>query len=609
MADTDTLNINHLLNFSLPPRQSQPTHLRRSRKVGTQQGVWNKEKFVNAQYRFVMKPNGDYVVHFADPDIYFQWDDILQVIIPRKSLLSFAGSSNDNEGQEGLTTCPICLSEPTAPRMTKCGHIFCYPCILHYLSTGQNKWMRCPICFDSVNERQLKAVKWHDGNTLLDSSDIDPVSSAASSSSSPAPSRLHMRLMLRPQITTLALPKSSTWPSDVIAPHRAPFHFLPDVLPFAKFMLGTPDQLTADLSGDLRELSSERRTLESFGDPLGMLFVEKAENKVMEQLEFISGMETSLLKAEIDKVKDEITRLEKLRERRKPLEDETEMSSPPATGDLPDAFLATKQLPFDPPAKQGGARPSKHRRNLNPPPPSTSTYYFYQASNGMPIFLHPLDIRILLAHFSSYSAFPTDIVVHVESFTESTVNEDLRKRCKYLAHLAEGADVLFVEADLQNVVSKETLQSFEGALKSRRAKRKEKDRKEERARIRAEERDREKEREAGAIRDFDSLNLVPVLQDFASGDADDAPVSNSVPPSRPLEGAWGNRSFASAANSGASPSSTQPRLANIAAAREEELAIDIAWHELEQRQQTTRGQKKGRKGRLVILGGGGGRGR
>jgi len=25
--------------------------------------------FVNAQYRFMMKPSGDYTVHFADPDM------------------------------------------------------------------------------------------------------------------------------------------------------------------------------------------------------------------------------------------------------------------------------------------------------------------------------------------------------------------------------------------------------------------------------------------------------------------------------------------------------------------------------------------------------------
>jgi hypothetical protein len=39
-------SLNHLLNFTLPPRQSQPPQSlpRRSRKHGTHQGVWNKER-------------------------------------------------------------------------------------------------------------------------------------------------------------------------------------------------------------------------------------------------------------------------------------------------------------------------------------------------------------------------------------------------------------------------------------------------------------------------------------------------------------------------------------------------------------------------------------
>lgn len=87
-----TQSMNELLNFSLPPRQQQPIP-RRSRKYGAQHGIWNKERespgfpqlaclslacfvpgFVNAQYRFVMIPNGDYTVHFADPDMYVYMD-------------------------------------------------------------------------------------------------------------------------------------------------------------------------------------------------------------------------------------------------------------------------------------------------------------------------------------------------------------------------------------------------------------------------------------------------------------------------------------------------------------------------------------------------------
>lgn len=97
--------------------------------------------FVNAQYRFVMHPEGDYTVHFADPDMcvhmsscgsatvlsdssFFHWYDIMQVIIPRSSALAPVSSTGDMSGHdEGNTSCPICLSSPTAPRMTKCGHV------------------------------------------------------------------------------------------------------------------------------------------------------------------------------------------------------------------------------------------------------------------------------------------------------------------------------------------------------------------------------------------------------------------------------------------------------------------------------------------------------
>lgn len=35
-------------------------------------------EFVNAQYRFIMKPSGDYTVHFADPDMYVHRTDCVE---------------------------------------------------------------------------------------------------------------------------------------------------------------------------------------------------------------------------------------------------------------------------------------------------------------------------------------------------------------------------------------------------------------------------------------------------------------------------------------------------------------------------------------------------
>ena len=60
----------------------------------------------------------------TSPDSYFPWNDILQVIVPRTSAFASAVGPSDNTiTEEGITMCPICLSAPTSPRMTKCGHV------------------------------------------------------------------------------------------------------------------------------------------------------------------------------------------------------------------------------------------------------------------------------------------------------------------------------------------------------------------------------------------------------------------------------------------------------------------------------------------------------
>ncbi|KAF9011070.1 hypothetical protein BDQ17DRAFT_1345414 [Cyathus striatus] len=551
-----------------------------------------------------MDPTGDYTVHFADPDMhvsallpFFQWHDILQVIIPRSSALASATSGERSSQEEGATTCPICLSPPTAPRMTKCGHVFCFPCILHYLSMSDNKWARCPICFDSVNERQLKCVKWFEGPAHVDEG-FEGTSTEASSSSSiiedaapRAGSQLRMRLIQRPQITTLALPRSHTWPSDLLPPHQAPFHFLPDVFSYAKFMLATPNYLITDLTKDLDDLAAERRMLSGMNDELGVSFIHGAENKVRQQIAKAVALETPVLKEQVEKAH----------------RDQPENNAPAIPSEeVPTEFVAFKSrsginTPVQAPSSPMQAKESsdtnlklaqqnrngpRQRRNLNPPPPTTSTYYYYQAASGLPLFLHPLDIKILLSHFSSYALFPDDITVRVEALSEGTVNDDLRKRCKYLAHMPK--------ADLEGVVGKDGLKNFEGALKMRTSRRKEKGRKDDRARARAEE--KEREREKGAVEWRSSATMSTAHYDFPSEElastSDDHESAAQAQPQPEMSGAWGARSFASALHSPPSHRS-HPSRGGRQQDAEDEWDIDVAWHEMEHRE-------------LVVLGSGGG---
>jgi len=189
------------------------------------------------------------------------------------------------------------------------------------------------------------------------------------------------------------------------------------------------------------------------------------------------------------------------------------------------------------------------------------------------------------------------------------VNDDLRKRCKYLAHMPEGSDVVFIEADVSGVVGAENMKNFENLLKTRSARRKEKGRKDDRAKMRAEE----KERMNAA-----SWNRTPPAQiaapidrpvEGASTEIGNSPehfppaVRVQHQPQQAQTGVWGTRSFASTLHT---PPPQAPQRTSAGSRREEDDHWDeIAWGELE-RSLSSGGRKK-RSAKLVLNGGGAGR--
>lgn len=585
--------------------------------------------YVNAQYRFLVKPTGDYTAFFADADIFLNWSDILTVLIPTSSALSSASfASSANPSNPAIDTheggaCPICLSPPTAPRMTKCGHVFCFPCILHYLSISDApsgsttptasyhghfvpgaaghrggmsstppsslsvpntppKWKRCPVCWDAVYAHDLKAVQWWDARSIAQVHDThEDRDTQSERHSSNGQQMLSMRLIERPHLTTLALPQSSTWPlpssssssldvshvQPIIAQHSAPWHFQPDVMAFCKFMLATPDLLFENLSHNLDELEAERSLLTSFGgggsydDGAGLRFVEVAEAKVREQMGKVEtelnipsvrsavGLAKNDLKEheEVERGKRErdneaLSRRERKRREREREREREKVNQQRAgegeggkerdgevdvAGEGADAGAAADYIAFRV-MSQGGAmtpRPNpggdtspnkdqddaqlddgarrepksygRNRRNVNPPAPSNSSFLYFQAASGQNIYLHPLDIKVLLSVFESYSAFPRSLRLKIQGADEGSMNDELKRRCKYLGHLPKGTDVVFVEVDWESMTSvegeaealikKATLKPYEQALKQRKNKRRDRERREDRAKSRAEE--------------------------------------------------------------------------------------------------------------------------
>uniref|UniRef100_A0A0C9QU79 E3 ubiquitin-protein ligase RNF10 n=1 Tax=Fopius arisanus TaxID=64838 RepID=A0A0C9QU79_9HYME len=145
-------NLNHLLNFHYEPRDRMNINSSGWNSYGrstnnrwlppVQRHKYNKELFLQANCQFVVTSDGDYSMHLIDPDTLVDWKMIEQIKIHTSESLS----------------CPICLSPPVAGKMTRCGHVYCWPCILHYLSLSDKNWRKCPICYESIHKSDLKSV-------------------------------------------------------------------------------------------------------------------------------------------------------------------------------------------------------------------------------------------------------------------------------------------------------------------------------------------------------------------------------------------------------------------------------------------------------------------
>lgn len=460
------VSLNHLLSFSFPERQEMPMPTRKAKVTSYQ--PFNKERFINANFRFMLNATGNYIYQLADPDINFDWETIEQVLI----------SSSEEQ------SCPICLSPPTAARVTKCGHIFCLPCILHYLALRENPkrlWRKCPICWDSIYETDLKPVRIMEPCAVIETSAASTGNKLACGVTEG--DRVQMSLIQRAHNSTLAFPLSDTWPlpSNVIYNYikpdtpLIPWHFTPNAMEFARFMLASPDYLEAEYRRDCLELKEAVSDANGWGAVEEIAYIEQSEKLVNDKLKLLKhqSKEVSMAVQTWEMMFEAVAKYSKKHGKSVKKED----TAAPVTEPVPEAYL---QLHDDQP------RAPQHQQQQHRDNTPASDFYFYQAADGQHVYLHPLDIRILKHEFGDYEQFPHQLQVKATSVQESTLTEDLRKKCKYLGHLPLACDVTFLEINVKDIVSPETVALFQQELSARVKKRKDKERREDQKRKQAE---------------------------------------------------------------------------------------------------------------------------
>ncbi|KAL8669549.1 MAG: hypothetical protein Q9168_005868 [Polycauliona sp. 1 TL-2023] len=561
-------SITHLMNFVLPPRPQNHYHssnARNSRRnptwgLGSGYHAADKARYIHANYRFIVDPQGDYRAQALDADVHLDWATVLQILASAKSQSA---------------SCPICLSHPVAPRMAKCGHIFCLPCLLRYMHSTDDtapvlekrpRWKKCPICWDSVYVSETRPVRWftgQEGDSPQEGGDVV------------------LRLVAREPGSTLALPRDGA--ASLEAGEVVPWYFAAEIMDYARVMKGGEDYMTSEYEREIEELQQQEREDELiFGEETQ--WTQKAIAAISELKTRVKGLGNPPVVPAVPNDR---------KSRRAPITFHEHHSESPdfhlaqhASSSDPSSSTNPKSRPIPPSSEV--SKPdvppgidkaySNHERMSLPvgerslsqqkgPVNHTSTlpFFFYEALQHF--YLSPLDIRILRVAFGDFSSFPSTILPRVERVsTGHIVDDELRRRAKYLAHLPRGCEVAFLECDWTDTVSPEVLSGFSIEIERRRKRNHEKEAREEKERVRAEKKE-DDERWAAARRRRPALPpdsftatvsesfAVPESADVISSSLDSTFTSSSPP--WPSSRAQTGSGFASLASPSSSPSTAR----------------------------------------------------
>ena len=391
--------------------------------------------------------------------------------------------------QSQRDSCPICLSNPVAPRMAKCGHIFCLPCLIRYMHSADDagpiperraRWKKCPICFDSMYLTDMRPVRWFLGQETE------------------APQEGHdvvLRLVMRLAGRTLALPRDGS--ESILRSEDIPWFNVAEVMDYARIMKGGEDYMIESYDREMEELSSQEKEDElMFGDE-GQWY-KRAMRSVMEAKEKVRGIGNPPIAPH---------KPQERKSKRPPINFYNTPDGPSAPHFYPvhnatnsgesmsisSTEISTTFTQSSSSSPQGhletdfSPQRAKHVTTVIQEP----AIYFYQAL--LHYYLSPLDVRILKAAFKEYSAFPSTILPRVERVSAGhIVDDELRKRIRYLSHLPHGCEVGFLECDWTDTITPDVLEPFKTEIEYRRKRNMEKAAREEKERLRAEKEEDDK---------------------------------------------------------------------------------------------------------------------
>ncbi|XP_060659872.1 E3 ubiquitin-protein ligase RNF10 [Drosophila nasuta] len=403
-------NLNHLLNFHCVPRESPGDWhgTGHGGAVSRRQPRYNKEQFLQANFQFVIRSSAKAQVN-GSPDALIDWQLIEQINI-----------HTTEEPQ-----CPICLYPPVAAKLTRCGHAYCWPCLLHYLSLSDKTWRKCPICYDAIHAADLKSC------TIVQQQAMN-VSNTIS-----------FQLMRRRKGSMCI--ESCATAATALEHERFPLlSSLDEAKRFSKFLVAKRTDVAAIIERERRELLAES----DVSCPEDV-FIQQALVTLNERSEKLG------------------------------LEPEEQQPQQPTLPQVAEEELQPKTQDIDEkPDNASVSSNSSSSCNINTIN-TNKYYYFYQSNDGQNIYLHPLNVKMLQACYGTLDLAPVLIAGQILQKEHHSMDEEHRRKFTCLGHLPLTCQFAVVEVDLQPpTISNSILKLFKDDLLHRKKERQRREREE-----------------------------------------------------------------------------------------------------------------------------------
>ncbi|PIA32785.1 hypothetical protein AQUCO_04300014v1 [Aquilegia coerulea] len=476
-------NANHLLNFRydrISRSQSRiPPPPRRQQKIRP----YNKDLFLQANYRFVLLDSGNYSVESIDADKMLQWEDVVCV----------------RYSTPHPVQCPICLETPLCPQITSCGHIFCFPCILRYLSMGDEDhkgdcWKKCPLCFLMISLKDLytiyiETVKHYQLGDIIQFTLLTRLKSSLL----PSLKNEHDRGDTDSDSVDLCDNFSKfTLTSNVELSVGDAYSELKDWLARAEAGLVDDLQQLPYVCAALEELEKRKRFWTEMRSLISSPPIENSSAPNIKACEHSWKIESHLYSSVAnDAIDSEVLHPiptpcvvdnkskcigSKTTEKLDVVELVTEI------GELFETSEGEEKLSSSYEDENLLQRHSNGFKQIK----EKDSYFFYQAVDGQHLILHPLNMKCLLHHFGSYDLLPPRISGKILQLETVTQTEDMRRRYRFLSHFSLTTSFQLCEIDMSEVLPSDALLPFMDEIKKRENQRKRFIKKEQQEKIRAE---------------------------------------------------------------------------------------------------------------------------